>query len=425
MTHDYDHNQHTDRSHSDLVHVVSSGSFGEESTATLEDAKRATIGLLRALRTPVSGTAVAQRLGVERTLGWRLAKIASTASPAEIVERAPSRQTVRRICEVARAAGATGQAVDSFNVAWEGFERWRERHGPDRTSLAAMVAQVIGEPQDTSSSPSERRVAARALASIFGIWADVRLKLDVIVPSAAEGRVDILSINGYLGMQALRPDIRWPLGRLRLSSGEGDPRPGELVPLDPGGVERFGAPVVEAFCEGPIPAIAETVHPDGSLQHDLTAWPMGANSPISVLLGVMLTGVGQRRASGPTDVAEMHVSQHTPCGVSVHDMVVHRDLWPEPAKGEHITYSDLGPLPNFPAGRESRLVLDLGERVEPLGPAPEALFSPDSPRHEEMFRWMCAFRGLEPRDFDVYRTRIPHPPIPSRTAMRLPLPPAG
>jgi hypothetical protein len=407
----------------------------DEAVGLLAELRAASSELFASLQIPLGGAALADRLGIERTLGWKLARIAGGVAPAEAVRLAPGRASVSAVIEAAAAAGAPTPTCRHLRESFDRYESWKSRHGSNRAVLAAIVADLDRAASDDDPDQTlpdltlaDRRSATRAMAALWGLHAAVQFKMDVIAPSALDAhRLDIATASGLLGMQAFRSDLRWPLAKHRLASGAGETRPGEIRPLTPADPARAGAAdepglIIRDFCQGPVPEVLAVPQPDGAVRYDLTAWPLGATSPISVVMGVGVRAVAQRSASAPGEFAELHMGVHTPCDLGLLDVVVHRSLWPTPVRPVFECVSELGPLPQFPADRALRPSLPVVARARRVGAGPAALRTPEAHRHPELFQWICAARGLNPADFDVYRVRVPCPPVPSRIVMRLDMP---
>jgi hypothetical protein len=109
----------------------------------------------------------------------------------------------------------------------------------------------------------------------------------------------------------------------------------------------------------------------------------------------------------------------TPCEVLVHDVMMTRSLFSEPA--EPLVYSDLRTVdPAF--GGRPRDLLPTSASVLYLGKGTEVLSSPHVPRYAEMVRYALDRAGWDARELDVYRCRVEFPIIPSSVMVRFEMP---
>src|SRR5690606_20560982 len=83
-------------------------------------------------------------LGVSRTLGWQIHRVANTSNPLEGGLYVPGMAAVQQALRGARAAGIAEQHLRRAAQAVAAFESFVERHAGDRATFATMINSLAG-----------------------------------------------------------------------------------------------------------------------------------------------------------------------------------------------------------------------------------------------------------------------------------------
>ena len=103
-------------------------------------------------------------------------------------------------------------------------------------------------------------------------------------------------------------------------------------------------------------------------------------------------------------------------------MLVDRRLWGR-IEPELLVFPESGVAMPFPSGEIEKPLLPVPETVEFLGEGADSARASELPREREIIVAVCDRLGWRGEDFDVYRVRMPNPPIVSSVCIRHMLPP--
>lgn len=368
---------------------------------------------------------LAQTLGVDRKLGWRMHRLAKSASPFAGAEYLPGEEGIDILLKAAAKKGIAREQIDAARSAVEEYRALEALYAGDRSTLESMLAPLA--PRDDESQRlhlQHRREMFLAQSRVWGIRGRVQLRADFVHPSTIKpGWEDFVAIRGFLDLARLREDLRWIMPRAKLTDERKSVRVGCWYPLDPDAAASLGAPLLTKYSSSPTPRFKEvrSSSPTGNDPFTLTDWPVGVRSPLSVVLGEAGDAMCPSWTNDPSFKGESYTRVYTPVETLVMDHFVHKDLFGRLNPTLHVL-CDLGPWMPYPMQSEMRMEMPVPERVEYLGRGTAYATLPEMPTYRELLDDICAIRNWNASDFDVYRVRLIAPPTPCTVTMRYPMP---
>jgi hypothetical protein len=368
---------------------------------------------------------LAQTLGVDRKLGWRMHRLAKSASPFAGAEYLPGEEGIEILLKAAAKKGIAREQIDAARSAVEAYRSLEALYAGDRSTLESMLAPLA--PRDDESQRlhlQHRREMFLAQSRVWGIRGRVQLRADFVHPSTIKpGWEDFVALRGFLDLARLRQDLRWIMPRAKLTDERKSVRVGCWYPLDPDAAAALGAPLLTKYSSSPAPRFKEvrSSSPTGNDPFTLTDWPVGVRSPLSVVLGEAGDAMCPSWTNDPNFKGESYTRVYTPVETLVMDHFVHKDLFGKLNPTLHVL-CDLGPWMPYPMQSEMRMEMPVPERVEYLGRGTAYATLPEMPTYRELLDDVCALRNWNANDFDVYRVRLIAPPTPCTVTMRYPMP---
>ena len=149
---------------------------------------------------------------------------------------------------------------------------------------------------------------------------------------------------------------------------------------------------------------------------------MGRGGSLTSIHGEVIRGVEPRYRDAQHRDLVIGVQPRTPSELLITDLILHRDLFEDPAPRLEVLsdlFGDALAIEPFECDR-----LETSETIELLGAGVEVLRAPEIPRYTEMIRYAYDRLGWKGSEFDVYRLRIAYPLIPTCLFIRQELPAA-
>jgi hypothetical protein len=399
--------------------------FQTDAERVLSRVRNAFAQVLEILRRDTQeGKSLDRALGIDRTLSWKIQKVAHSADLFVAAQHMPGSTAMEIFLKAAIQRDVPGDIVESAAHALADFEKLVELHAGDRASFEIMAAGFTKRVR-ASASLAHCRAAVRANAGIWGVHAAAQLRTDVIWPSSRSGQVDIASLRGFVGFRRLRPDVPWVIARSRCSDNDGRVRrifaPEPIDPAGHGEGELPPVPLLRDFCSRPLPEFRRVAWGDGYLDDELLAGPVGNRGAVTCIAGEVSRSVASYFRDGDNTFGEFIVTVRTPCDALVFDLLVHEDLFPD-SSPEFAVYSELAGGAPFPAGNRTRQPLPIPASVDLIGRGPEAVHCAEVPRYAEMIRYALDKLAWNGSRLRVYRVCLPFPPMPASVVMRYELP---
>jgi len=381
---------------------------GDQLLATLS-------GVLDALHTASGPQALATKLGVDKVLSSRVLKAIQNRDPMAAMHRVPGPEPLRRLLRASAKQGVSQDLIARANAAVDRFEALIRDDIGDRSALEAILSSWI--PEARREFETRRKQAAfRALSQLKGVQAGVNVGTVFLAPATPDDKIDVVWVNGLLGLQRLRPGAVIRFASRRFARDDSRRLSNDLSGRP---VEDLEHLQLAEFCSDPLPAI--DVHRAGqTIHYTLADHGFGPRSESDIIFAEANLSELPRYvepAVAGTRRAYVFAEVFTPSKVLQFDVLVHRDLYPDQHPELLIYDAAIEGIAdvNDPARDLDRM--DMMESIEPLGRGVAACRSADVPRYPDMLRHVCDRLTWDPNEFRVYRCRIDYPLYGSQVVM--------
>ncbi|MCC5821704.1 MAG: hypothetical protein LAT64_00280 [Phycisphaerales bacterium] len=399
--------------------------FEPQAVAVMHGLRDAFLGLLEGL--PGSGSRAVdleKALGVSRTLGWQIHRVATSHDPLAVAAHVPGLAAVEQALRSARAAGVAEDRVQRVDEAMRRFEDIVQHHAGDRAVFVTMLGSLAGEPA-ASLDLRTRRQAFRLESQVWGVQVKTFVACAVLAPGSDPSLMDMVLIRGLRDVRRLRAGVPMQVSGQQIV--DSDRKPTVPMPLDADEPlkEGSGPSLLAGFCSQPVPRL-ETRIEDGCLNTFLSDAELG-NSGIKTVYLADITR-GMRWRSEPQD-RNHHIRTATvlkPSEVVVLDTLIHRDMFgtlPAPTARVHGSLARLGERNPYAYRDDETLPIEPEHRR--LGAGSGVLTTPHVPRYREMVESVLAGVGWDPAAFDAYRCVVEYPPLGSMVWTRFAFPERG
>jgi hypothetical protein len=396
--------------------------FDEHLRSAMASLRGALLELMAATNAdPASPQDLARRFGVDKSLAWKMSKIAQEEDPVATVSHVPGNSGVRIFLTAFERAGAPADAVNAVKEAVDEFGRVVEIHASDRKTLEMMLGNLDGEVEQQRQE-SHRKLAYRGNSGMWGVRAKAQLSLNVLMPNADEpAMADLVQVGGLIGFRRLRPSARWLLFRRERWSDDDPHPPMDVVEsLDPSYPADKGVPFIGEFSSDPLPQINVEIG-EGEEQYELPPGPVGNTAAFTCIYGHVTRKVGPAYADRADEFSEIGCNVTTPVEHLLLDLLVHRDFeWA--MRPELLMYSRLDGGAMHATVRRARNIMPIVEPPRDLGWVVGALATPVMPRYSKLVRYVFDRLGQGPADFRAFRFTMTYPPIPVAAIMQSTLP---
>jgi len=361
-------------------------------------------------------------LGVNKDVSHRLLGALRRRDPLAVVYQLPGPEPLRRVVKACIKNGVPREQTLAAEAAIQEFAQLIQQEGGDRSGLDAIISAWLPSARARFES-SAKQLSYRAMRQIKGVAAEVTFNTVFIHPGSRPARLDVLRLEGLIGVRRGRPGGLLKLGRHSLNSldvaGENP-----LSTLDGVPIEGMSGVLLEPFCSKP--GVRIEVQRKGQDVLYLLDWggALGLSSARDIVMGEVRWG-GMRRWRTPGDKrtkAGGVVDISVPARMQVCDYILHEDAYPnwEP----NVRVLELGPLGYAEVNDESRDVdvLDVVETVQPLGSGIEHFRCEQIPRYDELLQYACDKLGWDPQRFRGYRCQVDYPIVGSQLQFAFPVP---
>lgn len=354
---------------------------------------------------------VTDRFGVYGKLGWMIWNVVYGEDALGAMRHLPNPRSLKVWNEAAAKAGVDAQAIRKLDDAIASLQRSSARHAENRTMLD-MLVDSRDETRDEATDAKWRKQMFQGCAYTWGIRAKTLLSCALFFPSRRRpDQLSVIRVRALLGLVRHRANVRWPLSQMRI-----DKDAFELgnLPCQPllGGADPRAVPLLDDFCTRPLPAVERKLTRPELLEDELLPGEVGQQGAADVVTGEVVSEIGSYLADDKGDTLALGTSVRTPSEVLISDQLVHRDLFPGRCKLE--VYGEL----ISPLSRDPRDLIPIAAEVQRPGTARENLGTAEFPRYRELLKLAISKSGYPAEEFDVYRVRVPYPPMPASVVLR-------
>ncbi len=400
--------------------------FEEDARQVVLQIRAAFAAIVDALGRPAAGAGELQlKLGIDKTLAWRIATLVQIRDPFLAAQRVPRPTSIEKFLTRAARQNVPPNLIKEARTAAEGFERLIHVHAGDRTSLEMMLSGHAIEGREQADL-AQRKAAFTAQSYIWGVQARTQVKTDILHPSGERGLMDIASIRGFVDLRWIRPGVPWVIARMRCTDDDGQMRRKfEREPIAgsyPTEDGRSVVPLLREFCSEPLPKFRRVGGSHGFLEDEIVEGPVGNTSAVTCMTGEVSCKItsyyrNEHNQSG------IYVSRlRTPCTALLFDVLIHEELFGEVDPDVRV-FGDLDvEAATTPMIHRSRHRLMTCATIEDLGTGLSGAYTQHAPRYDEMLRFCLDRLGWDSRRFKLFRVYIQYPAIPSSVFVRHDLP---
>lgn len=379
-------------------------SFSEETTLALQVVRRALAEFVAAVPGETRRPTDLQRaLGVDSKICWQIFNVIRGDGSLSPAIHVPTLPALRRTMTAARGVGVPSGVIRAVQTSLKDFERVVELHSGSRPDFDAMVAAIAPGDSTDQIQLKHRRSVYRGLSHIWGKQIDVLTTTTLIRRS--EHGTDRVILTSKRGLRRLRPDAHIQVYGYRLGA-DTTHQPRETIPIEPGAIERYGAPLLAQFCSQPLPEFRMRADPGGWQNCVLTGSSIGRLSDMDLAFATLSRDVPDSHDTDGRIWVGSNAMLTAPTGLLVQNLLVHRPSF-DGLKPKLLVFAN-APGTDAPQVMQS-LALPLRERIVSIGRADHIAGTPDDPGFPEMLG-VCAERvGWDLSEFEGYRVRIQYP----------------
>lgn len=258
--------------------------FVRAATTSIREAQTAMSSLLAgAGLAGARATEVGKRLGLDKTLAWKVSRFAEDDAMSA-TRHLPGPGGIEIVIKAAESSGVSRRRIDALRDADARLRAFMREHAGDRRTFEAMLA---GGDRDERVEQEERRAYYKAGSAIWGVRARAQFLMLALRPSETDrGMLDVLQVGGLLDLERLRSDVPWIVRRLRATTDTGDRYfKVRREPVDPAGATAGGMPLLPEFCTQPLPEIRQNEASNGWIYDELAPGPVGRSGAVSIVTG--------------------------------------------------------------------------------------------------------------------------------------------
>ncbi len=387
--------------------------FGQVSEAALHDVRASVTDMLTGMGLgEVRPATLAERLGIDKTLAWKLSRFVRSDDPLGGFRHLPGTSGMDIVLRAVADAGAGDEAVENVRAALERLENLISAHGGDRATFQ-ILADNHTRGGNARANADLRRQMFRAASGVWGVQADTQVLLSITAPSAEDPDVmDIAHVSGFVNLQRLRPNLPWVVRRSRYGDDNADVtwRPPNVEPIEPESVGTTGAPLMRAFTSPELPELRRFAGGDGFVYDEIPPGEVGKAGALTCFMGEIVRKAAPRRHAPGNTVGLYRLTVRTPVKHVLMDIVLHRDVprASKPVLAVHSLYEGRPPQRFDDPGVN---VLATDDRLAPLG-RPPRFSSTHVPRYGELADAVLERAGWAHGDFEAWRLSVAHPPAP-------------
>jgi hypothetical protein len=400
-----------------------SGTFKADVSEVMTRLRSVLAQLIAAVPDDISkGADLHRSFHLDRTLSWKVFKVAHAADPIAAGAHVPSPTSMETLFKAARKRGVPEALIESAARAAADFEDLVAAHADDRAAFDSMVSALARDDSCDQIDLVHRRLGFRAQRHILGVQARTQVKLLALQPSQDPRWLDAILVQGFVGLRRLRGDAPFIISYSGARDDEGAPVQVQRQPLGLAS-DSDGMSLIAEYCSQPLPEFQISRVGDGFLRGEVLTRDVGNRAAVTCFEGhVVSPGMPRYREKG-NDVVASVVVVRNPCEMLVVDLLVPSTLYGPVKPSAYVRTDHVGDssrdlvtrcdyrLPGRPA-------------VHHLGRSPVVLHTPDVPRYAELGYEVLRRAGWNAEDFDVYRCQIEYPVMPSSVVVQFDLPEA-
>jgi len=371
---------------------------------------------------PTKPQEVSRRFGVHRNLAWKLSRMAADADLGGSVRHMPGAAGVAGFIGAMARHGASRDAVEAAEQAFQAFDGLVAAHAGDRHTLDLLIGNFEDSPRSRAHMEEARRLAFRGNSGILGVQARLHLAVCLMAPSAeVSTAIDLVWVGGLVDFRRIRPSAHWVMFRHHMVNDDGSSLGPRVEPVDPEGLQRTGFPLLPEFSSAPWPSLDRSEE-SGETFFSLPPGPAGNASLLTCIHGMVVRQAGSRHRDEKNDRAEIAANLITPVETFLFDLYIHVDLGPtfKPTL-EVCSLADGRRRHHFDSNRRHGR-LAIAENFAPIAGRGAGCSTPLMPAYHALVDRLFNRVNWNPQEFAGHRLLLSHPPIPAAAIAVMDLP---
>ncbi len=384
--------------------------FDSAASDVLSDLRRTCAAVLTQCGGISKAVDLSTRLGLDRSLGWKVWHVAQGPGPCPSVAHIPGRQGFAQFIRAAREAGVAPGTLDDASRAFDQFRDLTREHAGDRATAESMLGHLSDDGRKRLEI-AMRRDGFRAQAHFLGVQAQAKYQLDLVLPAKPGFMPELARVRALLGFRRHRSDVSWLIARSTLVHDEGPSGSIRREPLEPQLLpgELAGIPLLPQFCSKPLPSIRRRIIAGVTAEDELLPGSVGHHGAVDIVTGELASQMPARDVL--TDATLMHLT--TPCERCCYDVALPREL----ASAVSVRVQSTVQVEHPYLRSESFATIPVIESLERLGRADRAPTTAEVPPQAALLHYLFARMRVEAKDFELVRLRMRFPPTPSVIGM--------
>ncbi|MGD1915464.1 MAG: hypothetical protein ACFCBV_04680 [Phycisphaerales bacterium] len=384
------------------------GFFGSEVHAAGPDLSEAVRAVLADVGLSTARAVdVAERLKIDKTLAWRLTKVAETAYPLSALASSPAPAGLRILLRSALKHGLSDAGAAALERAIGQLERVIGLVPEGRSGLISAIAGATS--QSEAADREARRKIYQGAMHVFGMRIGVGYSCEIITPSATDPMsCDSATVSGWAELRRVRPGSPMLLTAFAsaLAGDESAARwAGSFRTLENEHSDDFGDYVLPEFSTQPLPAL--DIEPrDRQVLVRLPGELPSLTDSVDLFMAHRSTETYMRyAASEDKPYVFNRYASRSARKVWISDLLLHEDAFPG-AQPPFMTFhlGGLGALSGIGYTPEDSLdTLDSQAKIEHAGRGIDGLYSPHLPQIRDVLRSTFQKLGYDERDYTAWR----------------------
>lgn len=355
-------------------------------------------------------TAVCEAFGIHRKLAWQLIKVAYAEDPFVAAKHMPTHKTVQVWIKAAQRSGIHKELVDLIRDADSRFQTVIDTHAASKSEFEILI-ESCSQSHDAQSEERWRQLAYEGNSFTFGARCKVLLAMCVLMPSDdREDYFHSVQIKGLMGFRQTRPDVRWIINQsVAVDDHAQHETAMQRVAIDPAAARaNNGVPVIPEYCSDPMPALMRSKTHDGMMQDEFLSSHVGLMGERTLVTGEILRNIAPTHAMPNDKIAHFGSIVRTPSEMLHFDLFVKAGLFGK-VERELRVFSDIA----SPISFADSDALSVSDQITKLGRGVSLAQAPDLPGYRGLARDVFARLELDPDEYELFRIRMPYPPIPT------------
>lgn len=358
---------------------------------------------------------VADAFGIHRKLAWQIIRVAYADDPFIAAKHMPSKRSTEVWAKAAKTNGVSRELVDSIRNAGDGFQSLIETHASTKTEFDLLIDSATSG-SDIQIERKWRQQAFEGNSFIWGAHCKVLMALCILMPSEdREHFFHAAQIRGLMGFHQTRPNTRWVVSQsLAVDDDSKHEADMQRRAIDPEAAAKYsGVPVIPEFCSDPMPQLERSKTPEGMMQDEFLSQEIGLQGERSLVTGEILRNIAPTHAMPHDKIAHFGSGVRTPAEMLHYDLFVYKGLFGA-VQRDLCVFSDIASPYTFREADE----LTVGDTITQLGRGISMAQSPELPGYKALAGKIFDRLGHDPDNFELYRIRMPYPPVPSTVAVK-------